>query len=82
MLCRDYGKIDSGSPDDQHLCILRSIVDLWINISVHSFSKKWSDSLQANAIVVCHTKVLRKTLKLKRTDKDQNRYSHTHACTL
>ena len=66
--------IVSGSPDDQHMCacILQSIVDLWINIRVHSFSKKWSDSLQANATVACHSKALRKTLKLKGTDKDSS----------
>ena len=48
--------------------VLGFIINLWTMMRTHSFTKKWSDLLKINS----HhpTKALRKTLKLKGTEKD------------
>lgn len=50
--------------------LLKAIIELWINIRVHSFTQEWSDVLRKKIITLTHEKALRNTLKHKGTEKD------------
>lgn len=55
----------------ENMHFLKAIIQLWINIRVHSFTYNWSDVLRRKATVAAnHEKALRKSLKQKGTEKD------------
>ena len=67
-----WSKYTSALPIDARSLILNAIIDLWINIRVHSFTRVWSDTLSRKLAAENQAKSIRKTLKRKGTDKDSS----------